>query len=440
MRVALIWPYSTLTSTSFHLFPVAYAYLAPSLKNHDVHIIDCVLDSLPPDSSEFAERIRTINPDVIGVSWWSNNTPCVATTIQNLRVLCPRAVIVVGGPHPSNYKAGVFQQCPQINYAFAGECDSSFALLVDRLSDATKPRLRDIPGLILRNPPFGIEQNSQDFPVDLDRLIPQYERFRLSDYNNEGYAYGAWGSNAVITAPVVATRGCPFSCGFCSAPLMNGKKVRRHSIDYLESLIGNLVDAGINHIAFVDDMFTADAKWATQVCLMLADRFGNRLTCSTPNGIRLETINIDLACAMKAAGWSEVVIAPESGSPAVIKRMDKHLNLSRVRPAIDILHQAGLNVHAFFIIGYPGETEADLELTRQFVASLPLDRLSIHIFQPLPGTPIFDELVSCGEIKPDFIPADYTTAKYITPSLTTEILRHYWYGIRDATAGLASVL
>ena len=221
---------------------------------------------------------------------------------------------------------------------------------------------------------------------------------------------------------------------------MNGKKVRRHSIDYLESLIGSLVDGGINHIAFVDDMFTADAKWATQVCLMLADRFGNRLTCSTPNGIRLETITSDLACAMKAAGWAEVVIAPESGSPAVLKRMDKHLNLSRVRPAIDILHQAGLNVHAFIIIGYPDETEADLELTRQFVASLPLDRLSIHVFQPLPGTPIFDELVSRGEITPDFIPANYSEATYTTPSITPEILQHYYTAIYEATKGLTSVL
>ena len=321
MRVALIWPFSTLTSTSFHLFPVAYSYLAPSLKNHDVHIVDCVLESLLPHSPEFLERIRTLNPDVIGVSWWSNNTPSVKITIHNLRVLCPRAVIVVGGPHPTNYKVGIFDQCPQIDFAFAGECHSSFALLVDRLTDA-KPHLRDIPGLLFRNPPFGIECNAQEFPVELDTITPQYERLRLVDYNNEGYAYGAWGANSAITAPVVATRGCPFSCGFCSAPQMNGKKVRRHSIDYLESLIGSLVDGGINHIAFVDDMFTADAKWATQVCLMLADRFGNRLTCSTPNGIRLETITSDLACAMKAAGWAEVVIAPESGSPAVHSVVD----------------------------------------------------------------------------------------------------------------------
>ena len=82
MRVALIWPYVQAASTGFHLFPVAYSYLAPSLKNHDVHIVDCVLHSLLPDSTEFLERIATINPDVIGVSWWSNNTPCIKTTIQ----------------------------------------------------------------------------------------------------------------------------------------------------------------------------------------------------------------------------------------------------------------------------------------------------------------------------------------------------------------------
>jgi len=194
---------------------------------------------------------------------------------------------------------------------------------------------------------------------------------------------------------------------------MNGKTVRRHSVEYITRQIGELYHQhAVRHIAFVDDMFTLDIDWTQAVCESITALALEDLTISIPNGIRLERMNVGLAKAMKAAGWKELVIAPESGSPRTLKEMQKGLVLSKVTPVVTYLHEAGLKVAAFFILGYPNETMEDLVLTENFIHANAFDDLCLHIFQPLPGTTIFDRLVESGSIDASFIPGTYQQVTY----------------------------
>lgn len=409
---------------SFHLFPVGLTYLW----DEGIDVVDCVLERWTPQSPDLFEYVLQRQPDVVGVSWWSQNTPAVLETLAMLKLAAPQALLVVGGPHPTNYRERIFAQAPMVDVAFTGEADRTWrdwlAVWDDRSQWTT------CTGLICRHPPFGWYHGGQDFPQDLDGIRPRYDQWQLARYHPAGYAYGNWGEPDAVVAPIVATRGCPYACQFCAAPQMNGRRVRRHSLDYLRTLIADVVAQGVTHLAFVDDMLTADAKWATTLCRMIATDFP-QVTCSAPNGIRLETVTEPLADAMAQAGWTEVVIAPESGSAAHLARMDKHLDLRRVPVAVDRLKGAGLQVHAFLLLAFPGETEADLALTYEMVMRERFDRISLHIFQPLPGTPVYDRLVAEGKIPADFMPSGYDTLSYCPETLTPPVLAKWYRRIYD---------
>lgn len=130
-------------------------------------------------------------------------------------------------------------------------------------------------------------------------------------------------------------------------------------------------------------------------------------------GIRLQRGDPELWVLMKQAGWRFLMVAPESGSRATLKRMKKGLNPDIIPGVVQQIRDAGLKVHANFILGYPGDTEADIRATEQLIRKCRFDHLGLYHFQPLPGTPIFDELVATGEISSDLIPGLYSSVNRV---------------------------
>jgi hypothetical protein len=122
---------------------------------------------------------------------------------------------------------------------------------------------------------------------------------------------------------------------------------------------------------------------------------------------------------MKQAGWKSLIIAPESGSQRVLKLMKKHLDLSLVPPAVKDIKKAGLTVQGLFLIGYPGETLEDVKKTSEFIKKCRFNFIFLNVFQPLPGTPVYQELVAKGEIQDGLLPNNYSegTRSYVTKDL-----------------------
>ncbi len=415
-KVTLIWPFNMHAQKIPELFPIGLGYLIDNIdaQRFDVNLLDCAIQDFHPESQEFKNELVRLSPNVVGISWWSNNTPIVELTISVIKQVLPDVTIIVGGPHPSAYGEQLIRH-HNIDFVFYGEAEIGFPKLLDFFLGSpdgpiSSEFLSVVEGLIYLDDEGEVHKTSQSLENDLDRLgAIEYGRLGLTQYQEKGYSYGGKAVRTdQLTAPMVATRGCPYKCNFCAAPAMNGRKVRKHSIPYLLKHITTLYEKyHVRHIAFVDDMFTLDIQWAQAVCEGIEGLNLQDFTVSTPNGIRLERMNLDLAKSMKRAGWKELVIAPESGSPRTLKEMEKGLHLEKVKPVIELLHEAELKVAAFFIIGYPNETMDDLLLTEQFIYDHDFDDLCLHIFQPLPGTPIFDRLVQQGEITSTFVPGSY---------------------------------
>lgn len=441
-RVLLIWPWSEQQQRTHELFPVGLGYLLNGIdrSRYEVSLLDCALGDVPPNSERFREEVLAFRPDVVGVSWWSLNTPVVEETLGVSRQLLPGAVLVIGGPHATACGRHILRH-GRVDYAFAGEAELSFPQFLDIIARGGRrpdPReLEKVPGLI-----YAEDGRVRSVPpartADLDALgAVDYRRLELGEYHKRAYYYGnKLCKDARLTAPIVTTRGCPYQCRFCMASRMNGTRVRKHSVRYVVDAVQMLYhDFGVRHVTIADDNFTFDIPWAEAVCEAICGLKLRDLALSTPNGIRMERMTESLAAAMYRAGWREVMIAPESGSARTLRAMNKRLDLALVPRVTAMLHRAGMKVTAFFVIGFPEETLEDLALTEKMILENDFDFVSLSVFQPLPGSRIFDQLIAERLIPAGFVPGHYQEVtcrpRYLDKAAVCDAYNRIWNAFRE---------
>jgi anaerobic magnesium-protoporphyrin IX monomethyl ester cyclase len=404
LSILLILPYGQM---HVYWLPLALGYLKSNIPDHHrVTILDCSLENIPADSPEFKQRFDDVKPDIVGVSSAYQTIIEGVAILQVVKNFNPKVITVFGGSHPT-ISPDELMVHDFIDYIFCGEAERSFPAFLETLEGVGD--LTGVAGLVYRLE-GELVKNPLDMVSDLDQIcIPDYHAINLPRYLEEGYSYGGFFGR---TAPIWVTRGCPYKCRFCSAPSINGKTVRCHSIPYLIDWVDHLYyEFNIRDFCLVDDMFTYDIEYAKTFCRAFIDlneknHYPEKIHFSTPNGIRMERVDQELLILMKQAGWTSLTVAPESGSTKVLKRMKKGLKPEIVPNAVEMVKKAGLDVRGFFMIGYPGENAEDLQLTVDLMRRCRLDFINIGRFIPLPGTPVFDELVEAGEIEADFIPPE----------------------------------
>ncbi|MGA3282045.1 MAG: radical SAM protein [Smithella sp.] len=430
-KILLIWPWNPNHFRTHELFPIGLGHLANLISRDffNLMILDCSLNDILPTSEQFKQALLDFHPDVVGISWWSNNTPIVETTIRSIKSTLPDALVCVGGPHATAIGHLLIKN-DLIDFVFVGESEINFASLLKAISIyggyPDESICKSIGGLIFKNSQGQYFSTEQSFVENLDNLGRiDYERLQLPAYHNQGYYYGGklMKVNTEHSAPIVTSRGCPYNCTYCMGPILNGHKIRRNSIDHIIQTIEILYhDFGVKYLTIADDNFTFNPAWAEEVCLRIAHLSLSDLTIGTPNGVRMSRLTASLLYAMHSAGWKEITIAPESGSPRTLFAMRKKVDLGIVSKVVEMCHSADLKVSAFFIIGYPNETLEDIKLTEKFIYDVNFDFVGISIFQPLPGTVMFNKLVEDAIIPRGFIPGHYQEITFKHPFLSPEVL------------------
>jgi radical SAM superfamily enzyme YgiQ (UPF0313 family) len=328
--------------------------------------------------------------------------------------LLPDCITVLGGIHPTAYSMKTFEDS-LADYIIAGEAESSFKAFLLNIKDAKA--LHTTPGLAYRKE--GKVVINPHFPrQDLDTIaLPDYDVIELEKYFKKGYRYFSTTSR---NAPIWLTRGCPYSCKFCTAPQINGKKIRMHSVGYAIDWVSMLYTRyGVRHINIIDDNFTFYSDYTRAFCEALIRKNFKGLTMYTANGIRAQRTDLETMKLMRRAGWRIATVAPESGSRRVLGLMHKDLEPDMWPEKVKEIRAAGLISQGLFLLGYPGETPDDIKETEMLIKRSNFDTISIQYFQPLPGTPIYDELVQSGEIADTLLPPNATTGRrvYVTKDL-----------------------
>jgi anaerobic magnesium-protoporphyrin IX monomethyl ester cyclase len=331
----------------------------------------------------------------VGVPF-SQLAPIAHDLIALLRGRFPNAMIVMGGIYPSTQPRLALTS--QADFVVIGEGE----LAIRDLASGRDPDT--IPGVYSRTRPTeqAVFVNAMMAP-NLDELPGvDYDLPRLSDYFNIS-PRGRRGK----TASILTSRGCPYACEFCSIHPVYGHHWRARSAANVLEEIELLRDRfGIRHLEFEDDNLTLRNDRAAAIfegILQMNER-GAGLEWSTPNGIRIDSLNEDLIALMQRSGCTSLVLALEHGDPEMLNRMNKKLNLETSYRTIEWSVKHGIpRIDVFVIVGYPGETRERFERSMLYLKRLQglSDRLSIkpNIAQPYPGTKLLQQCRAEGYIE-----------------------------------------
>lgn len=390
------------------LFPLGLAYVAANLMKEHFHvsILDCFLEKrtqsvqhenglyrIGLSDKEIRDRITSFQPDVVGISIPFSLQFRPAANLANLvRNTLPKVPIVAGGAHVSAAPESLNES--EFDYLIIGEGERTFPELI-RYLDSGKKFDPHLPGVSYRDQNHNFTNDLPNRLIsDLDSLpFPSYELIPLRK---------AW-ARRVPYANVIATRGCPYNCNFCSIHSTMGKILRKRSIENIIAEINLLYHKyGVREIFFEDDNLTSDMNWAKELFYSLSQQRID-IEIGVRNGIRADKVDKELLKLMKGAGCSRVCFAPESGNQQTLdKIIDKRLKLEEVEKGVMLARSVGINVTCFFVIGLPGEKKEDIQITIDFakrLKSLGCDSVDINCATPYPGTRLYAECFKLGYIK-----------------------------------------
>lgn len=243
--------------------------------------------------------------------------------------------------------------------------------------------LQTYPGLYLRGGGPAIDNPTVHHSQQEIAGFPLPDR---SGFDHEQYHREWLRRDGTKTTSILTTVGCPFNCDFCSKPIF-GNKFRRRNLDAVFEEIEQIRSLGYDSLWIADDSFTLDLSFLGRFCDRIAGRNIGWSCLSRTTGI-----NREIARHMRDAGCRRVYLGLETGSPETLERMRKQATLEDAIRAVQEFHDAGIEVAAFFIVGYPEETESRVEETFRFALSLPLDDISFNVPFPLPGSALFDRV------------------------------------------------
>lgn len=366
---------------------IGLGYLATALRRagHDVRIDDLDYDESRGIQLTVTQRVRQFEADWVGCKVFDHSVGRSRSYLAEARRARPGIRTCVGGPHVSGFRERVVDSIPEADYPIAGEAERALPKLIEVVESGGD--LSQVPGLVRRTAD-GVVVGHQDFPPDLDALgLPAWDlldpRGHIEHYKSE-----PWLDRPIPYVPIVTTRGCPFPCTFCAAPVTTGKKLRHHSVKFVVDEIELLRDQyGVHFFSIADDAFTNEPEHVEEFCETLIRRKVRSRWDAVSNGIRCDTVTPKLARLLDEAGCEKVGFGIETGSPRIVQAMRKNFTHEQVLHAIQTFREhSKVKLEGYFIIGYPEERYSDAFQTLRFLRGVDLDTAWMFGFSPHVGT------------------------------------------------------
>jgi len=414
--ITLCRPFAVLPKTSYSspvTLPLGLAYVGAVLEKagYKTKIIDATGEQQPVKirrssnnlynlqgltTEEILEKIDP-NTFVFGISlMFSSEWFAHRTLIEEIKKKYPKIIIIAGGEHSSAIPEYVLKNCHSIDYVVKGEGELSMLELCFKIFHGKN--ISNIQGISF------IDKNNKFVDNGLSKRIqyvdtiprPAWHLLKPENYFTNSFTIGL-AKGKLRNMPILATRGCPYQCTFCSSPSMwTTRYIMRNPKEIVDEIEWLIEEYQANDFEFFDLTAIIKKSWILNFCDELKKRKINNITWQLPVGTRSEALDEETLKAIYDSGCAYICYAPESGSEKSLNIIKKRVKLNRLIESIKAAVKIGHTVKLNFIIGFPHETLMDC-LKSVFFGIYCSLRFGVYdvnfaMFSPYPGSELFEKL------------------------------------------------
>ncbi len=345
-------------------------YIAASLRKEGFSVT--VLDPHPQNLclEDVIDIIKKNRPILIGFSVMTSSIRTAVKLSSEIRnALGNEPLICIGGAH-INIDPEFISRFPNFDFAVVGEAEITIVELAREIEKGKRPK-----GIIYAKPIDNLDV--LPFPA---RDLVDIRQYRRPEERKR----------SLPAATMITSRGCPFQCIFCSRAAFR-KKLRVRSPKNVVDEMESIAREHGNRFTFVDDTLTLDRKAILGVCDEIVRR---KLNFKWMGMTRADCLDDELARKLRKAGCDELFIGVESGNERIRNEIiKKNMSDKTIFDAVKICRKNDINIDISLIIGFPTETNKEINDTINFGRRCKADIMGIRILIPLPGSDIFDYAV-----------------------------------------------
>ncbi|MBN2406682.1 MAG: B12-binding domain-containing radical SAM protein [Elusimicrobia bacterium] len=367
------------------LFPLGLGYLAAVLEKEgiDVCVLDCIVEGYNTEVShddgeitfglqddEIKKRIREYNPDFVGVSCLLSRQAHNAHRVCGIAKDVNKSIrTIMGGCHPSALPEAVIAD-PNVDNVVIGEGEGAILAIVKG----------ERSGMV-RSDDISLEK----LPWPARHLLP------MEKYIGINMPTSVFSPSNRVTQ-IEFTRSCPFNCSFCATTQFRAGYRKREVNDCLAEVKFLKNKYRIEELDIIDSNFIVDKVWVKQLLTGLKEL---GISWANPGGIWVGGLDEEMLHLMKESGCYQLSLAVESSTPRILKDIiNKPTKLDMVKPVVDICRKIGIDLHAFFICGFPEQTREEMNNDYRFAKEMGFTSASFNIISPLPGSRIYEKYMS----------------------------------------------
>ena len=351
--------------------PLGALYLTSYLQHNNVNAEIADLNIIKRWKKKVVDIISE-EPNFIALS--SNvanfsNTLYIANLIKTYN---SNIKIIVGGPHPSSIPERYLRN-KNIDVVCVGEGERTLYEYVTRGEN--------VEGLMLRKNGTLFFTGNRNLIEDVDKIpFPSLEQVDITKYS---YLF----QKQKPISNIITSRGCPYHCTFCLHSVYGHKWRARSPKNVVDEMKWQVNELGVKELCIWDDNFSFDLKRVEKICALIKEENLN-FSWQCSSGLRVDRITKNVLKKMKDAGCYIVIIAPDTGDPYVLKKIQKSFTLEDAERAIKWCKELNLLVPLYIMMGFPFETLKNVKNSLQFIKKVKPDIISIHKFYPFPKTQI----------------------------------------------------
>lgn len=382
------------------MHPLGLGYIAAVLQKNGYSAK--VTDMFDYGWSKVEQEIRRESPDIAGISCLTNARMNSVRTAEIVKKISPAVKVVLGGPHASFMYGQILNNYP-VDAVVIGEGEITVLELVRAIEKGED--FSTVNGIAFKDNGTVRVTKERPFIDDLDALpFPSHEQFDLKRYKKEGVDVDRF------LVDIITSRGCPFKCLFCSSCKFWGKAFRHRSARNIASELEYLKNNfGVEAFNFSDDIFTMRRDNVIALCEEIIER---KMKITWFAQSRVNCVSRLMLEWMKKAGCKTIAYGIESGSPKILKSIDKDITVEQAVEAFRSTKEAGLNADAFFMVGNPGETEETIKETCALIDKIQPHHIVVSVTVIYPQSGLYELAKQNNLINDDYWISDKPAPAY----------------------------